>query len=378
VRLYDALPEERSLWTETYDRAMTDVVVMYSEMARSIADKTRIKLTAEETARLSNARQVDPEACLKGMSHWYKLSPPDLDVALQYFESALEKDPNYALAHTGMFFALHSQTQLGWVAPGEVISKARPFLLKALELDNTLPEAHFGMAALKTWNEWDWGGGEASFLRAIELNPNFAMARVYYSNLLCFLKRPEEAIAQAERALELDPLNSMFMAMYGNALILLGRYDEAIVMARKAIRTSPNDPIGLTVLWESFHQKGQVEEALEAAKTFFIGQGLAPIADVVSSGYETGGYSGAMKSAADTLAAFSQETYISPAWMAWVYAFSGEKEKSLEWLEKAYEIKDPLIPFFGPHGGALYSLLHDEPRFQNMMRRIGLWTDDKK
>jgi len=160
--------------------------------------------------------------------------------------------------------------------------------------------------------------------------------------------------------------------MYGNALVLLGRYDEAIVMARKAIRTSPNDPAGLTVLWESFHQKGQYEEALGTAKAFFIGQGLTPIADIVSSGYETGGYSGAMKSAADTLAAFSQETYISPAWMAFVYAFSGEKEKTMEWLEKAYEIKDPLTPFFGGHGGALNSLLRDDPRFQDMMRRMNL------
>jgi TolB-like protein/predicted Ser/Thr protein kinase len=374
VQLLDALPEERNLWAHTYERAGTEVLAMYNEVARAIVNEVQITLTSKEETRLASARQVNPqayEAYLKGMSHWYKLTPPDLDVALQYFESALEKDPNYALAHTGMFFALHSRSQMGWVPPGEVISKARPFLLKALELDNTLPEAHFGMAAMKTWNEWDWEAGEASFLRALELKPNFAMARVYYSNLLCFLKHPEEAIAQAERALELDPLNSMFMAMYGSTLLLLGRYDEAIVMARKAIRTSPNDPIGLTVLWESLHQKGQYEEALGAAKAFFIGQGLTPIADIVSSGYETGGYSGAMKSAADTLAAFSQETYIAPAWMAFVYAFSGEKEKTMEWLEKAYEIKDPLMPYFGGHG-ALNSLLYDEPRFQDLLRRMNL------
>ncbi len=376
VRLYDALPEERSLWTETYDRAMTDVVVMYSEMARSIADKTRVKLTAEETARLRNARQVNPEAYeafLKGMSHWYKLTPPDLDVAQQYFESALEKDPNYALAHTGMFFVMHSRSQMGWVPPGEVIAKARPFLLKALELDNTLPEAHFAMAAMKTWNEWDWEGGEASFLRAIELNPNFSMARVYYSMLLSHLKRPEEAITQAERALELDPLNSMFMAMYGNALILLGKYDEAIVMARKAIRTSPNDPAGLSILWESFHMKGQYEEALGAAKAFYTGQGLTPIADVMSSGYETGGYSGAMKSVADTLAAFSKETFIGPFWIAFAYGFTGEKEKALEWLEKGYEIKDPSMPFIGGHG-VINNLLDGDPRYQDLLRRMNLPT----
>jgi len=374
VRLFDALPEERSLWTETYDRAMTDVMVMYSEMARAIADNAKVELTADEKTRLASARQVNPkayEACLKGMSHWYKLSPPDMDVAQQYFESALKKDPNYALAHTGMFLALVTRSQMGWVPPGEVLPEAKPYLLKALELDDTLAEAHFAMASLKTWFEWDWEGGEASFLRAIELNPNFAMARVFYSMLLCYLKRNEEAIAQAERALELDPLNSMFMVMYGNDLVLLGRYDEAIVMARNAIRTSPNDPGGLSVLWESFHLKGQYEEALGAAKAFYTGQGLTPIADVMSSGYETGGYSGAMKSTADTLAAISKETFIGPFWIAFAYGITGEKEKTMEWLEKGYEIKDPSMPFMGGHG-VINNLLHDDPRYQDLLRRMNL------
>jgi len=183
VQLIDALPEERNLWAQTYERAGTDVLVMYGEMARAIADNTKVELTADEKTRLASASQVNPEAyeaCLKGMSHWYKLTSPDFDVAQQYFESALENDPDYALAHTGMFLVLAGRAQLGLVPPSEVMEKAKPFLLKAFELDNTLVEAHFAQAAMKTWIEWDWEGGEAAFLRAIELNPNYAMARVYY------------------------------------------------------------------------------------------------------------------------------------------------------------------------------------------------------
>jgi len=374
VQLIEVFPQERNLWAHTYEQPMTEVLAMYNEVARAIADKTRIKLTPEETTRLTNVRQVNPEAytaCLKGMSHWYKLTPPDFDVAQQYFELALENDPNYALAHTGMFLVLTSRAQItGLVAPSEVMSEARSFLLRALELDDTLVEAHFAMAVMKTWFEWDWEAGEAAFLRAIELNPNFAMARVYYSNLLCYMGRPEEAIAQAERALELDPLNSMFMGMYGNALVLLGRYDEAIVMARKAIRTSPNDPAGLSILWESLHLKGQYEEALAEAKAFFIGQG-SPIADVMSSGYEPGGYLEAMRSAAETMAAFSKQTYISPYFIAMMYALAGEKEKTLEWLEKGYEIKDLLMPYIGGHG-VFNNLLYDDPRYLDLLRRMNL------
>jgi serine/threonine protein kinase len=196
LQLFDALPEERSLWTERYDRPATDVLVMYGEVARTIADQIQVELTVDEMSRFAGARQVDPkayEACLLGWSHWSKLSPADLETAQQYFESALEEDPDYALAHTGMFLALITRGQIGLVPAGEILPEAKPYLLKALELDNTLAEAHFAMAGMKTWWEWDWEGGEASFLRLIELNPNYAMGQAYYSHLLCYLKpQPRE------------------------------------------------------------------------------------------------------------------------------------------------------------------------------------------
>jgi tetratricopeptide (TPR) repeat protein len=197
------------------------------------------------------------------------------------------------------------------------------------------------------------------------------MARVYYSNLLCYLGRPEEAIVQAERALELDPFNSLFMGIYGNALVYLGRYDDAMVQARKALRTSPNDPVGHSILWESLHVRGQYEEALEEAKAFFIGIGLAPIAEAMSSGYERNGYSGAMRSAADTLAVISQETFVGPWFIAFVYGAAGEKEQTLEWLERGYKIGDPNLPYIGGHG-ILNSLLREDPRYQDLLRRMGI------
>jgi len=374
VQLIEVLPQERNLWAKTYERAKTDVLLMYSEMARAIADKIRVKLTPEEKALLSRAHQVNPEAyeaCLKGMSHWYKLTPPDFDVAQQYFQSAMENDPDYALAHTGMFLVLAARAQLGLFPPSEVMEEAKPFLLKALELDNTLVEAHFAQAAMKTWIEWDWEGGEAAFLRAIELNPNYAMARVYYSNLLCYIGRPEEAIAQAEWALELDPLNTLFMGIYGNTLNYLGRFDDAMGLARKALRTSPNDPVGHSLLWEALHMKGQYEEALIEAKAFYSGVGLAPIADAMAQGYEKDGYSGAMRSAAETMAAFAQQIYISPWFLAILYAAAGEKDQTLEWLEKGYEVGDPNMPYIGGIG-IINNLVHGEPRYQDILRRMNL------
>ena len=376
VQLIDALPEERNLWAHTYERAGTDVLVMYGEMAHAIANNTKVELTADEKTRLASARKVDPEAYeayLKGMSHWYKLTPPDLDAALQYFESALEKDPDYALALTGIALVWIGRNQFGSVQPSVAVPKAQEAALKALELDNTLAEVHFVLAALRTWHdgEWNWKAAEKSFLRAIELNPNYPDARVYYSTLLCYLDRPDEALAQAERALELDPLNSLFMSIYGSVLLLLGRYDEATKQVRNALKTSPNDPVAHSILQEVYHIKGQYEEALAEAKATFSAWGLDPLVEVIEQGYEKDGYAGAMRLAAETLVAFSQEAFISPFFIAFVYAASGDKEKSLEWLEKGYEIKDPNMPYIKGHG-VIDNLLHDDPRFQDLLRRMNL------
>jgi TolB-like protein/tetratricopeptide (TPR) repeat protein/predicted Ser/Thr protein kinase len=373
LQLFDALPEERSLWTERYDRPATDVLVMYGEVARTIADQIQVKLTADETSRFAGARQVNPkayEACLLGWSHWSKFSPADLETAEQYFESALEKDPDYALAHAGMFLALVTRAQIGLVPPGEVLPEAKPYLLKALELDDTLAEAHFAMACLKTWLEWDWEGGEASFLRLIELNPNYAMARVYYSTLLCYLDRSEEAAAQGAFALELDPLNSAIMSNYANTMLLLRRYDEAIAQCRNALRTSPNNPQSHAILWEVFHSKRQYDEALAEAKAFYAALELTPVVEAMSSGYETGGYQGAMHAAAETLAAISQQVYVGPCFIAFPYAAAGETEKALECLEKGFEIRDPNMPYM--EEPIFADLLGDEPRYQELLRKMNL------
>jgi len=381
LQLIDALPEERSLWTETYERPGAEVLMMYGEIARTIAGKLQVELTAEEEARFAKARQVDPEAYalyLQGMSHWYKLTPPDLEAAQKYFESVLKKDPNFALANTGMFLALEGTVQMGLAPPGDVIPRAKPYLLKALELDGNLAEAHFALAVLKTWIEWDWAGGEASFLRAIELNPNDAMARVYYSNLLLCLDRPKEALAQGEQAIQLDPLNSLFVGIYGNMLVYLGRYDEAIAQGRKVLKTSPHDPIAHDFLWEAFHLTGRYSEALIEAKALYAGLGLDPVVEAISSGYQTDGYAGAMRAAAHTLAAISQQAFVGPWYIAYLYAAAGDQEKTLEWLEKGYEIGDPNMPYLGGRHSFFRDLLSEHPRFQDLLRRMNFPAADTK
>ena len=372
VQLIDALPEERNLWAQTYDRAMTDVLVMYSEMAHAIAGEIQVKLTPEEETRLASARQVNPQAYkvyLKGQFHWYKLTPPDLEAALQYFQSALEIDPKYALARTGIALVWAGRAQMGLVSASEAMPRAMKAALRALELDDALAEAHCTLAIIKTTNEYDWEGGEAAFRRAIELNPNYPDAYAYYSNLLFYMGRPEEALVQARRALELDPLNSLFQGFYGNVLLHMRRYDDVIVQSRNALRTSPNDPVAYSSLWESYHMKGMYEEALAAAKAFFAALDQSEVEEILTQGYMKGGYIGAMSLLAETLAALSQETFIGPFFIAQVFAYAGKKDKALDWLEKAYEMRDPNLPYMET---PCFDILNDETRYQDLLRRMNL------
>jgi len=375
VQLIDALPEERNLWGNTYEQPKSDVLIMYSEMVRAIADKTQVSLTTEETARLTNARQVNPEAYdayLKGMFHWYRLSPQDLETALYYFESALEKDPNYALAYAGIALVWIGRNQGGLVPPSEAVPKIQEAVLKALELDDTLAEVHFTLAGFRTWHEgkWNWEAAEKSFKRALEINPNYPDARVYYSNLLCFMGRPEEALEQGEKVLELDPYNALFRGIYGMTLLMAGRNEEALEQARQALQIYPNDAPANALRWEVLHLKGEYKEALAAAKNFFLTLGLAPIAELMEQAYQKGGYTEAMSLAGNTLAELSREASVSPCFVAYSYVYAGNKEQALVWLEKGLEIKDPNMPYILEP--AFSDLLKDEPRFQDLMRKMNL------
>jgi TolB-like protein/Tfp pilus assembly protein PilF/predicted Ser/Thr protein kinase len=374
LQLFDALPEERSLWTQRYDRPVADVLVMYGEMAGAIAENIQVKLTAQEETRFAGARMVNPEAYdayIKGMFHWQRFNLEDLETALQYFESALEKDPDFALAHTGIGLVWVVYALAGIVPANEAAPKAVEAAERAVELDDTLAEAHYALAVIRYGVEWDWDKAEASFRKAIELNPNFPDARSYYSNFLFIMHRPDEAIVQMERTMELDPFNSMFQAMYGADFLFMRRYDEAIEQFQKTLKIVPNHGTATDMLALAFHQKRMYENAFEQIKVYYESMDLEEGIEALTRGYEKAGYQGAMRSAAEMWEELSQVTYILPWNIAEVYAYAGNKEKTLDWLEKGVEVGDPnmvvigVIPLF-------VDLLGDEPRYQELLRKMNL------
>jgi len=373
VQLIDVLPEEQNLWAQAYDRAMTDVLVMYGEMARAIADKTRARLTQEEETSLASTRQVNPEAYeayIKGRFHWYKLNPQDLDIALRYFELARDKDPNYALAYEGIALVWIGRQQQGLVPASEAGSKAKEAAMKALELDDTLAEAHNLLASIRAWVEWDWEGGETAFQRAIELNPNYPDARSGYSHLLFMMRHPEEAMAQIERALELDPFNTLFQGFYAMDLNFARRYDDAIVLLRETLSTAPNNLQVMSTLKSAYHHKGMYEEAVEIWKRSFVAKGDREAEEALARGYAEAGYSGALSHVAEMLIERSRTTFVTPWQIGTLYTRAGKNDEALEWIEKAFEAHDPNMPYISVD--PIFDDLRDNPRFQDLLRRMNL------
>ncbi|MGD1149236.1 MAG: protein kinase [Thermoanaerobaculaceae bacterium] len=365
---------QTQLWADSFEREMSGILALQSDVARNVASALALKLLPAEQTRLATTHTVNPEAYeayLKGMQCSYRLTPQDLGAALEYFELALKKDPNYAPAYAGVSFVWIDRQQAGYTAPREAGPKAKAAALKAIELDSTLGEGHAALAAFDYLYEWDWAGAEAEFKRAIELNPNFPDVRSLFSHYLMIMKRPEEAMAEIQRALQLDPLNELVHIHHGFLLESAGRYDEAIVQWRNLLRTSPQNPMAHGSLSYDLFRKAKYEESLAELNAYYAGD--REMNEALTQGYAQSGYRGAMIRAADLLAARGRTTYVLPNDIAQLYAIAGEKVQALEWLEKGFEARDPNMPYLDLYPE--FETLRSEPRFQALLRRMNLPTN---
>ena len=382
LQLFDALPEERSLWTQRYDRPVTDMLVMYGEMARAIAENIEVKMTAQEETRLAGPRQVNPEAYeayVRGSYKWMNfMTPEDLDTAEKHFDLALEKDLSYAPAYAGRAWVWLVRNQMGWSPPKEAGPKAKAAALRAIELDANSAGAHEALALVKTLIDWDWDGAWESWRRSLELNPNVASAQGCYGQFLMMMGHGEEALIHSERAVGLDPFSPLLHSWYALVLDYQRRYDEAIAAAQEALRFQQDFPFATSILWYILHEKkGMEREAFEAAKVFArVTYNDPGIEAALDEGYAQGGYAKAMKRGAEALIARFPGPICLPSDIAQFYTMAGEKDKAIEWLEKGLEFHDPVLPYLGLP--AFADLLGDEPRYQELLRKIGLPVDEKE
>ncbi|MGE5325622.1 MAG: protein kinase domain-containing protein [Deltaproteobacteria bacterium] len=363
---------QQDMWAESYERDASSVLALESEIASTVAGKVQVVLTPSEKSRLASARAVNPQAYdayLKGMEYWYKATPKDWDTALGYFQLALKEDPNSARAYVGISHVWAGRAQMGAASPTEAVPKEKAAAEKAVELDPTLPDAHFALAGVKSWSDWDWAAAEPEYRKAIELNPDFADARAYYSHFLMMMRRPEEGMQQMKRALDLDPLNGLYRALYAVDLFWVRRNDDALAQAQMALQTAPGNPVAYAILWEVYARKGEYKDAVDAAKSNLKTYGSRELERAMDQGYTDGGYQIAMRRGAEALVALSRRSFVSPLDIANCYIEAGDKDKALDWIEKGFESRDPGMPYLGV---PLYDSLRSEPRFQALVKKMNL------
>ncbi len=362
------------LWAESYDRDLRDILALQDDVARAIANQIKVKLTPQEQVRLASARPVNPEAheaYLKGRYYWNKRNEEGLHRAIEYFSEAAEKDRNYALAHAGLADSYGVLGEYGLLPAKEAYAKVREATTRALELDDTLAEPHNALAAVKADYDWDWPGAEREFRRAIELNPGYATAHMWYSELLSELGRHEEALAEIKRAQQLDPLSLIINSVSGLFLLNAGRDDLAIEQLQKTLEIDPNFARAHFFLGHAYLRKGAFAEAIaEYQRAITLSPNITQYKGGLGYAYARAGKSAEAHKLLSELKEHSKRRYVSWSDLAAIYAGLGEKDQAFACLENAYEqretrvVKVNVVPFFDP--------LRSDPRFADLLRRIGL------
>ena len=364
---------DRHLWAEEYDRDLREILSLQSELARDIAEKVRANISSEEQSLMARAGTVEPaayESYLRGRSFWNQRTPAGLKQSIIHFQHAIELDPRYAEAYSGLADAYTALGYTSYWAPKDSFPKAREFANKALQIDSSLAEARASLAYVKLYYDWDWKSAEEELQRAIAVNPNYATAHHWYSVLLTARGRHDEALSEIGRAHELDPLSVPINTDIGFELYYARRYEEAISHLRSVLQTSPKFPLAHLWLGRAYEQKGMYPEAI----TEFEQAGTAlkdwPVL-IAAAGHAYGrwGHKSDATAALHRMNELTKEEYVTPYGMALIFAGLNDREQAIHWLQKAYEDRSHwlvwlnLDPRFDDN-------VRSDPRFADLLRRM--------
>ena len=366
---------DRHLWAETYESQLGDILTLQSHVASAIVNEIRVKLTPEDQVRLATTRPVSTQSYenyLKGRYYWNKRSQEGLTKAIDYFQLAIEKDPNYALAYAGLAdcYSIIGSAIVGTVPASGVAPKARAAALKSLELDDTLAEAHTSLATVRFNYDWDWNAAASGFRRAVELNPSYATAYQRNSLYLMSMGRTSESIAEMNRAHDLDPLSISMNFSLGWRLYMAREYDQAIEQLRNTIDMDTAFVLPHLVLGQAYEQKKAYDQAIaELRRATELSLGSPPVLAALA---RTLAVSGRITEARNLLEQLqlSKRQYVSPFYVAIVYAGLGENERALDWLEKAYADHSNAIVFLKVD--PQLDTLRSYPRFHELQRKLRL------
>jgi TolB-like protein/Tfp pilus assembly protein PilF len=365
----------RSLWSDQYDRKLSDALSVQREIAGEISSRLREHLSGMQKAKVSNSGTSDPEAYqlyLKGRYYWDKRTPETLDKAKNYFQQAIDKDPNYALAYVGLAEYYTVVSDYVPIPLSETTPKAKTYAVRALAIDDTQAEAH-ALLAYAHDAEWEWAAAGQEFERALELNPNLSRTHVLYAIHFNYLGNSEQAITHYRRAVDLDPLNLNANEDLAFGYFFSKQYDQAIEQEKKTLEIDPTFAAAHFDLSIVYLFKGNydlwLEEWEKAARLNNDAEDMA-LVKAVKQEYAKSRFRGAMNRLVALQEEQAKRIYIDPAWIAGTYAFLGEKDRAFTWLEKAYGEKSGFLSYIKSHPN--FDSLRSDPRYADLLKRMGL------
>lgn len=372
VQLIDAA-EDENIWSESYERSLTNVLRLQSDLARAIANQVKVKLTPYEDQQLASERQVDPvayELYLQGKFHWYQLSESNLKLALDYFQRSIDIDPDYAAAYVGFADALATPAHVGMMPTAPVFPAATRFVERALEIDGELAEAHDLRARIHFAYDWDWEAAERGFRRAISLKPGYPDVHVVYSQYLAIMNRPDESLAEAELGVRLDPLNPWFRAELAHRRAWYGDSEDALREFARLEERHPNLPALRQYHWEVAATSGQFGAAISAARAYFRLMGDPGVAEVLTDVASEADYRERMLAAARELEEHSARPYLSKVNLAKLRMHAGDHEAAMDLLDDALRQHESQLGYTAAN--PLFRPLWNTDRYKALRRKINL------
>ena len=372
------VPNEQHLWAQSYEGDLQDTLALQNSVARAIAEQIQVTLKPQEEAALEKSKKVNPEAYeayLKGRYFWNKRSGESLKKAIDYFEHAIDTDPYYARAYSGLAdsYALLGDWEYGILSPQDAFPKAKAAATRALALDDNLSEAHTSLAFILDLYDWGWASAEKEYKRALALNPGYATAHHWYAWHLIVMGRTGEGIAELKKAESLDPLSLIISADLADALCIAHRYDESVQQSQKTIEMDPHFAVAHYQLGQALEQKHRHDEAIrEFRRAIELSGGNTTFESNLANAYAASGRKEEAMKIVKELEGRQSQSSATDASIALIYVGLGDNDQAMIWLNKAYQARfNPSIlmrPAFDP--------LRSGPQFQDLLRRIGLQSRD--
>jgi len=363
----------RQIWGEQYNRKLSNLVTVQQEIAGDIYGRLRPRLAGEEKKLLAKRPTENAEAYqlyLQGLFYWNKWTQADFKKAADYFSQAVQKDPGYALSYAGLADSYSLLGDAGYLPPSEAWPKAKTAAMQALDIDDSLGEAHTSLGLVKEHFEWDWAGAEKEFKRAIELNPNLATAHHWYGDYLTNMGRFDEGIAETKKAQELDPLSLIINTTMGWQFYVAGRNENAVEQLRKVLDIDPKFSPARRILEEVYAHMGKHKEAVAEREKALSLSGGPELAASIEEDFTKSGYKGVLQSWLEGLTELSKHSYVSSYSIAESYMRMDQKQKAFEWLEKAYEEHDSGLVSLAVE--PMFENIRPDPRFKEILRRMKL------